>query len=289
MAAMSEIARNSSDAHRSLMAFFGLTFLFSWILWLPGVLKTYGLIDPGSSASTVIGIAKWVGGMGPSLAAIAIVLKQNGGTGVKVLLSRMFQFKLGWWFWPCLLLLPITLVIAQLINSTVFGVSFPHTGLLSEPWWIPVLFAIFFVMQAGEEYGWRGFALDKLQINSGALTSSLIVGVVWSVWHLPMFFSEGFGHHDKPLPFEQLFVTLVLLSVIMTWIQNNTGGSLVPAFILHAMINLSGEVLPLVSVSQGDVDSRAWMVTNVLLLLIVIVVVAVWGPGRLKKENKVPI
>jgi len=142
-------------------------------------------------------------------------------------------------------------------------------------------------MQAGEEFCWRGFALDKLQRNWGALTSSLIIGVIWALWHVPMFFSEGFGHHDKPLPFDQFFITLVLLSIIITWIQNNTGGSLVPAFVLHAMINLSGEILPLVSVNEGKVNSRVWVVTNLLLFVIVIIVAIRWGPKRLQKDDKV--
>jgi membrane protease YdiL (CAAX protease family) len=285
---MSNSAGNSSEANRLVLTFFGLTFLFSWILWLPGVLKTYGLIDPGPLSNTVIEIASWVAGIGPSLIAIMIVQKQKGGAGVKALLSRVLQFKLGWWFLPCLFLIPVTLVLAHLTVKAFFGSSFPHTGLMSEPGWIPVVFVMFLIMQAGEEFGWRGFALDNLQRNWGALTSSLIIGVIWALWHLPMFFSEGFGHHDKPLPFDQFFITLVLLSIIITWIQNNTGGSLVPAFVLHAMINLSGEVLPLVSVDEGKVNSRVWVVTNLLLFVFVIIVAIRWGPKKLQKDDKVP-
>ena len=271
----------SSNFDHPLLAFFVLAFLFSWTLWLPGVLKTHGLVDVNSFWTVWIDISKWIAGIGPSLAAILIVHNQDGRGGVKDLLSRVFRLKIGWWALPTLLLIPVTLILAHLINSVIFGVSFPQTGLLSEPWWIPVLLAMFFVMQAGEEYGWRGFALDRLQEKWGALTSSLIIGCLWALWHVPMFLSEGFGHHDKPLSFDQFFITLIAVSVLITWVQNNTGGSLFPAFLLHAMINLSGEILPLVDTSQGEADYSAWLITNVLLIASVIIVIAIWGPRRL--------
>ncbi len=101
-----------------------------------------------------------------------------------------------------------------------------------------------------------------------------------------MFFSQGFGHHDKQLPFGQFLVTLVLVSLFITWLQNNTNGSLLPAFALHAMVNVSGEVLPLIEKSeevQGDYTS--WIIANVLFLVLAIIVLVVWGSKTLTRNE----
>ncbi len=255
-----------------LMHFFLFTFLFSWIMWLPGILFTYNIINPSSAFLKIINIMQWVAGIGPSLTAIILIAKAEGKAGIKILFKRVSNGTLGKWYLPILLLLPITFIAAHLINIFFFNASLPETGLLKEPWWIPILFLIFLLMQFSEELGWRGFALDNLQNKFGALTSSLIVGIIWSIWHLPMFLSKGFGQHDYHLPFIQFLITLTLLSVWIGWFQNNTKGSLVPAFIIHAYINLSGEVLPLIEKNeQTQGNYNAWIILNALLLLSVII------------------
>ena len=231
------------DSAHQLFYFFLLTFAFSWLMWLPGILITYNVILEHPALRVTNNILSWMAGTGPSLAAIILVLRYNGKSGLKPLLKRVFMAKLGRWYFPVLLLLPVTVLAAHQINSFWFNASFPQTGLLREPWWIPVVFIVFLVLQFGEELGWRGYALDRLQTKWTALSSSLIIGSFWAIWHIPMFISAGFGQHDNQLPFHQFFITLVLLSVFITWFQNNTDGSLLPAFITHAFMNLSGELL----------------------------------------------
>ena len=102
-----------------------------------------------------------------------------------------------------------------------------------------------------------------------------------------MFFSAGFGHYEQQLPFGQFFLTLVLISIVITWFQNNCGGSLVPAFICHALINLSGEILPLIErAEEGQGDYRAWILANGLFAIIVAVVLAIWGSGTLTRRKR---
>jgi membrane protease YdiL (CAAX protease family) len=108
------------------------------------------------------------------------------------------------------------------------------------------VFLIFFILQISEEFGWRGYTPDRLQARWSALISSLIIGVLWGIWHLPMFLSNGLPHFENHLPFGQLFITLVAASIFITWLQNNCKGSLIPAFVIHSLINISGEALPLI-------------------------------------------
>ena len=163
------IKKNSSHTNQSLWQFFFITFLFSWLLWLPGVLITYNLINPNQTLITINNILQWVAGIGPSLAAIYLIIRNDGKKGIKKLFRRVMNLKLGFWYFPVFLMLPITLFSAHLINILLFNASFPQTGLLNEPWWIPILFVIFLIMQFGEELGWRGFALDRLQKKRSAL------------------------------------------------------------------------------------------------------------------------
>lgn len=279
----------TDPSSRQLWHFFILTFLFSWLLWLPGVLITYKLIDPGKTFIAITHVLQWVAGMGPSLAALVLIIRHDGKTGLKTLWQRIADIRLGYWYVPALLLLPVTLVAAHLLNMLLNNASFPKTGLLSEPWWIPVLFVMFFVMQFAEELGWRGYALDRLQKRWSALFSSVLLGGIWAVWHVPMFFTSGFGHHDNHLPFGQFFLTLVFISILITWLQNNTNNSLIPALIIHTCINLSGEVLPLIEINK-DIQGNytAWILANILLFFVVIIVILFWGYKEFTGLQKVP-
>jgi membrane protease YdiL (CAAX protease family) len=273
------------NSTKNLRQFFLLTFAFSWLCWLPGLLLTYGMLVPSQTLDTIQNILQWVGGIGPSLAGLFLVNRNDGKTGIKALFKRVIQFKIGKWYLPTILLLPLAVILGHVINGLIFGAPFPQKEILSEPWWIPVLFAVFFILQFSEELGWRGYALDRLQNRWNALTSSLMLGVVWALWHLPMFLSNGFGQHDNHLPYGQFSITIILTTVLITWLQNNTNGSLVPAFVMHAMFALSGEVLPLVRENtNGQLDYTAWGITNILLTMIVIFVIYKWGYKTLKKD-----
>lgn len=263
------------------VAFFALTFLFSWLLWLPAVLLTYGVTDKTSFLGGIAGPAGYLAGIGPSLVAFALVAKDGGSKGMKALLARGLQFRLGAWYWPVFLLLPLVLVAAHWLN-TLRGGTFPVTGALAQPYLILPLFLVFFIMQLGEEFGWRGYALDRLQENQGAVHASVVLGLLWSLWHLPMFLARGFGHHDYRLPFVQFSATFVLASILITWLQNNTHGSLIPAFVIHTYINMSGEVLPLIERNrEAQGDYSAWIICNGLLALVVAIVIVRWGARTL--------
>jgi uncharacterized protein len=278
--------KNKDLTNKQLWQFFLLTFSFSWLLWLPSVLITYRLITPNQTLITLNNVIKWVAGIGPSLSAIILVIKLYGKEGLTKLFMRVLKIKLGYWYFPVLLMFPTILVAAHLINSLFFNTPLPKTGLLKEPWWIPVLFVIFFVLQFSEELGWRGYALDRFQNKWNALYSSLLLGIIWAIWHLPMFLSNGFGQHDNHLPFIQFLITLVLVSVLITWFQNNTNYSLIPAFVIHAFINLSGEVLPLIEKGTGKQGNyKVWIILNILLFISVVVIVFFYGYKNLVRKK----
>lgn len=217
-----------------------------------------------------------MGGLGPSAIALFLVARDDGWQGVKELLGRAFRFRLGYWYVPTILLIPILVIVAHALNAMLGG-AWPTTELLARPWLIPALFVVFLVLQAGEEFGWRGYALDHLQKRWNALISSLIVGCCWALWHVPMFFIDGFGLSRSRISFPRFAITLITVSILITWIHNNSAASLVPAFVCHAMINLSAEVLPLHSAGAEATGPGAWTCLNILSIACSLVVLRVWG------------
>ena len=95
------------NSNSKLLQFFILTFLFSWILWLPGILITYNLINTSPEIIIINNILQWIAGTGPSIVALYMIIKYEGKTGIKNIFNRVLKFKLGYWYIPLFLLLPI--------------------------------------------------------------------------------------------------------------------------------------------------------------------------------------
>ncbi|WP_243637817.1 CPBP family intramembrane glutamic endopeptidase [Natrarchaeobius oligotrophus] len=148
---------------------------------------------------------------------------------------------------------------------------------------LAILPAVFFATLPPllEELGWRGYALDRLQLNWSALTASLILGVVWSVWHLPLFFIEGSFQHDSigfgTAGFWLFTVGIVALSPVFTWVYNHTARSILVVILLHGWINFTAETIEVADVFYYG----SWILLATLLVVI-------WGPKTLTRANDVP-
>jgi membrane protease YdiL (CAAX protease family) len=132
----------------------------------------------------------------------------------------------------------------------------------------------------GEELGWRGFLLPRLQQRFNALISSLTVGVIWALWHAPLWLLPGYGW--DAIPYWSFALAVISASVLFTWVLNHTGGSLVMASLMHLTFNYglgAARILGLVP-SPGDY----WMVASMLYTLYAAVVVLVAGPGKLSRD-----
>lgn len=133
-----------------------------------------------------------------------------------------------------------------------------------------------------EELGWRGYALDGLQARRGALRASLILGVVWALWHLPLFFMQSTFQSAQigltPVPFVAFNASIIASAVLYTWVYNNTRRSTLSAMLLHFVVNLSGEVM--------NLTPEARVMQSALFVLSVVAVVALWGRNTLTGRNE---
>jgi membrane protease YdiL (CAAX protease family) len=269
------IGMNFRQEKSNLITFFILSFVISWILWIPSVLVFFGII-----ASGPIQILGNFAVFGPFIAAF-LLSKLNGPEGeVKRLFLSGWNVKFKW-KWIFALLIPIfigglTLLIISFIEPMDRFQYAPPPIM-----WIPNFFLYYFIGGPfTEEYGWRGYALDRLQSKFNALYSSLILGFIWGIWHLPLFFIAGTVQSNIPL-YEFILIQMVL-SIQYTWILNNNRDSkgkinVFLAIMFHAMGNFASMIFP-----YWVTDFGRWIFFG-FNVLIVVVILAKYGSSHIAK------
>ena len=261
--------------------FFLLALGISWFFWVWVILLNWHI---WRFPAVLFGAA---GLFGPALAEIILVARAHVPEGWHDYWQRVFDFGRigGRWHLVIWLTFPAINGLAILLN-VLAGAPVPvfdtASALLSQPWRILPFAA--FVLVFGplpEELGWRGYALDGLQARFNALVSSLILGTVWSLWHLPLFFMRGTFQHDVlkfgTLDFWSFISGPVITSILFTWIYNNTDRSTLSAILFHFMANFTGELMPL------TVQARAYSL--VLVTILSVIVVIIWGPKTLTRPK----
>ena len=235
--------------------FFLLVFLLSAPLWLADWSDRQ--ILPGLPMSAVAVVA-------PLAAALILVFRQSGASGVAALLARSFDYRRitdKSWYAPIILLMPAIAVLAYVVMRAL-DMPLPAVHLqLSR---LPGLVLLFLVAGLAEELGWSGYALDPLQSRWGALRASLILGAVWAIWHFVPLLQAG----RAPTWIAWWSLATVATRVLHTWLFNNTGKSVFGAALFHTMSNVSWQMFP----NQGShYDPR---VTGVIVASIAVLIVA---------------
>jgi membrane protease YdiL (CAAX protease family) len=227
----------------SLIAFFLLAFAIAWGFWIPAALALKGFL----SLPFPVTLADLLGVWGPSLAGIVMTVVNDGKGGLRVLFKRLFQWRVGiqWYLfvllWPPALSLLVT-AFSMLLGSpapdfanppVTYAYPVPPEALSAG--FLPLLPMVFLIQifgsSMGEELGWRGFALPRLQARQSALLASGILGALWGLWHLPRFWTPGDPFDIAG--FGWLMLGLMLNAVLYTWVFNGTTGSLLPVVLFH--------------------------------------------------------
>ena len=236
---------------KHLIVFLFVTFVWSWGFWLIPYLHANGVTLPDA----LLGLAAESGSpaaWGPLIGAIAAAATSGGWRAVLGLLKRGISFRFGWrWYLAIFTIFPLIIGISIAIELLAGG-ELPPSEALQNPAIIPIAF-VFILMLGGplqEEFGWRGTLLDPLQDRFGALWASLTVGFVWGIWHIPLFhIPNDTGFYDRP--FWGLLVTTMIISILFTWIYNNTNRSIAAMLIFHTMFNLSHYVFPVIGMDMA--------------------------------------
>jgi membrane protease YdiL (CAAX protease family) len=266
-------ARTPSLVQRHpLVCFFAVTYAVAWTLWLPLVLLQDQIPPALDFVLRVLGSAV------PSALAIILVARLQGRGEVRRLLRRLLMGRVGIGWYVAIVALTALAVVAVWV-STLFGAPAPVVDVAVAGVLAIFLFSIFPGSALGEELGWRGFALPRLQARHSALAASLVVGAFWGIYHLPLFV---LGSPTRPfalfLPFA---LSCVIMSIFYTWMYNGTGGSLLVVVLLHAATNL-----PL-TVVYAPLEERvlpAYWIYVGMLAVAASAVVMVGGPENLSRS-----
>ena len=244
-----------------IWTFFAVTFAWSWTWWLVSM-----AIKPQSpSLATAL---MFLGSFGPSLAAVLVVASAGGRAGLRAWFGRCLQWPNGWrqgWRWVAFaLLFPGALTALAAALHIVLGGSIGPSPAAGHGLMTTANFFLVLLLGGplGEEFGWRGYALPGLQDRMGWRIASLGLGLVWGVWHLPLFFIEGTSQAHIPLAL--FLLSVVAMSVLFAWLVNHTKGSVVAALVLHTAINFWPSVVPIL---PTETSYQAYALVVALLVL----------------------
>lgn len=262
-----------------LPVYFALACVISWLIWLPLVLNALGHGVP------TLPYHHFFGALGPCLAAFIVTAMTGGKTGVFNLARRIVQWRTGFIWYLVALFGPVALFLLAVtiigLNSgdwsalKQFGSSdeFPQFGLVTL--WLFHIFTFGF----GEEIGWRGFALPRLQQKYNALVATLILSLFWALWHVPTFFYRpGYSSMDLFGVIGWLF-SIAMGAVLLTWLYNSSRGSILIVSLFHGSVDIA-------FTSKG-VGADIMNLMGTLMVIGSIAVILICRPSRLSLAGKV--
>lgn len=286
---LGEVARVTRDSDRlrfSAVArpwtFLGLTLGFTWAL------EFLAAAVSGSAPAWVVTALHWSGGLMPLAVAVALILRKHDRPFRRDYWRRLVdprRIGLGWYA-VLLLYTPLKACVAAAIDLALGGTGIApeaFSRLVKNPALIVPTLVFWLVFgPIPEEPGWRGYALDGLQARTSALSASLVVGVVWSLWHLPLFYIPGTWQAEQvglgTQGFWLFMLVIVIESSLYTWIYNNTSQSTLSAILFHFVGNAFGELFAL--------SERAQVYSFLFALVAVLCVVVIWGPKTMTRGKK---
>lgn len=231
---------NNPELWPSILLFTGLAWSITWLTWLPLV-----LLRNGAELPSWVRYCHYLGGFGPAVAAFIMARRERAlGTG-QALRRELTHWRVDSSLSLVSMAGPIVLFALAALLTGLTGEGWPDPSRLGTtatypelghlPYWITTTLCFGF----GEEIGWRGFALPRLQRELSPLLSAVVISLIWSMWHLVAFFyndnyaAMGVGGTMG------WFLSMVTGSVILTWLFNASRGSILIVALFHAILDIT--------------------------------------------------
>lgn len=252
-----DTSTNVNQKFSSIWLFVAIAYGFSWLVWLPGIL----------SSRMLIGAVPWlplfaIGTCGPLVAALCCLYRSEGWEGVRNWLRRGFHVRFAWYGWVVILLVP--LAVPALVLWVYHQLNGPLAPLpvISQPWVIlPTILLMVTIGGGQEEYGWRGYLLERLQMHCKLWQADLILTVIHSIWHLPLFFITMTMQSHYPF---WVFLAFGLgFTLLINQLYRQTQASLLAAILFHGLVNTGLDLFPPVG---SSVDEAVWPLLLVSLV-----------------------
>jgi len=257
----------------SLLTYVLLAFAFSWGVEIPLALRAQGLIKAPIPFST-----HYLAAYGPMLSAILVTCITEGSSGLRELLGRMLKWRINP-AWALVAFAPLGLYALTVLVLWLLQGQWPDLRLMGQIEFLPNLgpSALLFwtlTFGIGEETGWRGYALPRLQSGRSALSATIILWAIWALWHLPMFF-----HLYDVAIVAGFLLGLLAGAITFTWLYNSTGGSILMVALWHGAFNFT----------TACTACKAGMATAVLSTLVMVwavLTVILFKPSTLSNSEK---
>lgn len=246
-----------------ISSFFLLAYALSWSYWL----VVMGLLGHTST------MAFWTGAFGPALAGLLVSGALEGRAGVRGYLRRIVVWRVKVRWYVAALLGPPAIILAGVL-AEILATSPPSTGdrgaVAVTPWFFPLLLSNVVVMVVwgpglGEEPGWRGFALPRLQQRAGPVRGTVVLGLLWAGWHLPLFVLAGFSGGLSSFPWYAAYS--VAWSLLLTWLFNHARESVLLVALAHVSMDESQAWMEYLKPAQVSTDGAYFMVLLVAVVL----------------------
>jgi len=255
-----------------LATFFVVVYALTWLVWVPRAL---------GEVPFLLGRAwTWV----PAVAAVVVAGLVLGRPALRDLGSRLVRWRVGWRWYAVVLLGPAVFSVAVAAIYSALGGSWAVAvppALVDTPILLLPLFLLIYAFTdgIGEELAWRGFALPRLLARYAPVVASLILGVIWAAWHLPLLWTDTAAMSGQPIWLP--FADITAKSVLFTWVFLHTRGSVLIAILFHASTNLF-----LVSPSQTSAGDASLPVLAAAAKWVLVLVIIGLTRGTLVRSQR---
>ncbi|MFL0249284.1 CPBP family intramembrane glutamic endopeptidase [Clostridium neuense] len=256
--------------NHEILSFIFLTFLFSWTIWV--------MLYISSKNWAMLEIINTLGAFGPGIMSIILTGFLYKKKGLKALLTRLTKWRYNLIYYIIAVFYWIASIYIFYLICKFFGSKGKVTFINTKPYYIlgGFIYTLLLGGPLGEEIGWRGFLLPRLQKRLNPFYSSIVLGIIWSCWHLPLFFIAGTCQYG--IPFFVFIMVGIINTIIITWIFNRTNGSLIFPILFHTCINMTWLGLL--------VGAEAFAITNIYKFSIVQVVIMIFVVRDMFKNSK---
>jgi len=251
------------QATRNITAFFVLVFILSLPIYI------IALLVPQEMGAAITGV---IITLIPMSAALFLTYRESGADGIKSLLKRSFdhrRIKNKIWYLPVLFLIPILFFLTTGL-MTILRVPIPEA--LAPIIVAPIALLVFFFLGVGEEIGWMGYIFDSMEERWNTLGATLVLAVLWILWHLPLYIINTDG---DPIWILGASANILGLRILLVWIFKNTGKSVFAVSLAHATINVCTMLFGFYALSIGPGLNAIFGISTA------VIIVFLWGTKTL--------
>lgn len=221
-----------------------------------------------------------LGGFTPSVLGLLLARITDGKPGLKKLLRRSLQVKINIKWYILIVAIVIFSGFMQILLNMILGNRFDFALFIRQ---LPSFIPLIIIGPISEELGWRGYLLEKLQENLSPIYSAIIIGIVWGLWHLPLFFMIGTSQNTLNIPFMSFIVNTTATSIVMTYIVNKSNGNVWSAIAFHWIYTYMAQVIS-TGINRSIIYNWLEPIPYVAIATALIIIWKNGRKGRLKSQ-----